>query len=75
MKTIKVLFVLAYSLFLLGCSSTAQYARRATWKDEFKGKGSPNNVMWTRSESELNDTYLSVFCDNDSNAYILWTPK
>lgn len=70
MKIIKVLLLLAYLIFLFGCSSTAHYARRATWMDEFKENGSPNNAMWTRSETELNDTYLSVFCDNDSNAYI-----
>ena len=65
------LFTSVLSLFsLVGCSMSSEFVRRPTWREEFNVNGSPNKAMWTRSVSELSDTYLSVFCDEDSNAYI-----
>lgn len=57
-------------LSLVGCSVSSKFVNKPTWREEFYGSGSPNKAMWTRSVSELNDTYLSVFCDEDSNAYV-----
>lgn len=54
---------------ICGCSTSSQYAKRATWKDEFYKSGSPNNRMWKRSVTNPG-IQLSAYCDEDSNAYV-----
>lgn len=69
MRTIKTLLFLVYLVLLAGCSTQARFAKRATWKDEFSGKGSPNATIWARSVTTPGDQ-LSGYCDSDSNAYV-----
>lgn len=59
-------------LMILGGASLsgfAQFHKSPLWSDDFRGKGKPNEVMWTRSVTNP-DEQLSGYCDNDSNAYL-----
>lgn len=69
MRTIKALLFLVYLVLVAGCSTQARFAKRATWKDEFSGKGNPNSTIWARSVTTPG-VQLSGYCDSDSNAYV-----
>lgn len=56
-------------LSLLGCTSPSLYVRHATWKDEFRSKGTPNLKMWKKSVTKPG-SQLSAYRDEDANAYI-----
>ena len=69
MRIIKAFIFCLFTLLLLGCSTPSQYARRATWKDNFSRKGSPKVEMWTRSVTKPG-VQLSGYRDEDENAYV-----
>lgn len=71
MKLLKLLMVFYLVLLVTGCATSSQYAWRATWKDEFRGIGSPNKQMWERSVTSSGTSgQLSGYRDEDGNAYI-----
>lgn len=69
MKYLSVICFLFLLLSFTGCNSSSQFVRRATWKDEFRGIGSPNPKMWTRSVTKPG-VQLSGYVDADNNAYV-----
>lgn len=69
MRIIKAFIFCLFTLLLLGCSTPSQYARRATWKDEFRIKGAPNSLMWSRSVTKPGEQ-LSAYSDDDRNAFV-----
>lgn len=70
MNILKFFFVLILSLLMCeSCCSSSIYERKATWKDEFRGHGSPDSIIWTRSVTNPKDQ-LSAYCNSDSNAYV-----
>jgi len=69
MRKIKVFVFVLFALFQLGCSTSSLFVRRATWKDEFRSKGTPNSRMWSRSVTKPG-VQLSAYRDDDRNAYV-----
>ena len=69
MSIIKAFIFILFVLFLFGCSTSSIYVRKATWKDEFRSKGSPNSRMWSRSVTKPG-VQLSAYRDDDRNAYV-----
>lgn len=49
MKLLKLFVTLTFILIFWGCATTSQYNKRASWCDEFSGKGIPNSQIWARS--------------------------
>ena len=69
MKIIRIFLYILFILFVFGCSVSSQYVSRATWKDNFSRKGSPDVKMWTRSVTEPG-VQLSGYRDEDKNVYV-----
>lgn len=69
MKLNGFLYSMVFSTLLLGCSMPSQYVKHATWKDEFRSRGTPNPRMWTRSVTSPG-SQLSAYRDEDENVYV-----
>lgn len=69
MNILRIVVFAALALFFVRCSTSSLYVSRATWKDEFQSNGTPNSKMWARSVTKPG-SQLSVYCDDDSNAYV-----